>query len=231
MYAGKVRTPNMVCWPLSCRHTASRAPFTCLAHPWSRSTKPQPGKPGAAKLRVLSAAQDFRITALPKGSWNVHTLKQNKEASMKKRIWILSVLFCVGLGFAASSAIAGGATRVEDLVWANGVIWDTILTPASFKSPPLHSVDLLFTFDMSGLKGQRPIADSHPGDKAYNGGRWWVQVVVFTDEGKAAHDPDGDGAVNFELTSLEELLIHLDLGHLEIFETETYFECPLLKSK
>jgi hypothetical protein len=150
---------------------------------------------------------------------------------MKKKPWILSVLVFSVLGFAASSAIAGGATRVEDLVWANGVTWDTILTPATFKMPPRHSVDLLFNFGMSGLTGQRPIADSHPGDKAYNGGRWWVQMVVFTDEGKAAHDPDGDGVVNFELTSLEELLIHLDLGHIEIYETETYFECPLLKSK
>jgi hypothetical protein len=123
------------------------------------------------------------------------------------------------------------AIRVEDALWAGGVTWDTVLTPTSFKNPPSHSVDLLFDFSMSGLTGQRGVSDSYPGQPDYNGGRWWVQMVVFTPQGIDVHDADGDGAVDFELTSAEEVLEHLDLGHLEIFETATYFVCPLKKSK
>jgi hypothetical protein len=44
----------------------------------------------------------------------------------------------------------------------------------------------------------------------------------------AAHDPDGDGMVNFELTSAEAVLEHEELGHIIINDADFYFECPLL---
>ncbi len=132
---------------------------------------------------------------------------------------------------AATAALAGGSTRVADAVWGDGVTWDTVLTPTSFKQPPSHSVDRLYNFSMSGLSGQRAISSNVPGDREYNGGRWWVQMVVFTEQGLAAHDPDGDGTVNFELTSAEQLMEHVGLGHLEVYETSTYFACPLLRSR
>ena len=122
------------------------------------------------------------------------------------------------------------AIQVDDVIWANGEIYSTILTGNSFKMPPAHSVDILFNFDMSGLSGQRPISDAAPGDRHYNGGRWSVQFVIFTDAGKMAHDPDMDGVVNFELTSAEMVDHHVQLGHIEIVPTSIYFACPLVKS-
>ena len=147
----------------------------------------------------------------------------------RKSSWFvaLSVFFVL----AGSSALAAGAQRVEDALWGDGVTWDTVLTPASFKQPPSHSVDMLYNFGMSGLMGQRAVSSNVPGDREYNGGRWWVQMVVFTEQGLEAHDPDGDGHVNFELTSADEVLAHVELGHIEIFETSVYFECPLIRSK
>jgi hypothetical protein len=144
---------------------------------------------------------------------------------------ILTAAFTIGLALTAAAAMAGRATRVEDAIWGAGVTWDTILTPATFKQPPSHSVDLLFNFSMSGLTGQRAVSSNVPGDRYYNGGRWWVQIVVFTPQGIAVHDADGDGAVDFELTSAEEVADHLDLGHIRVLETSTYFECPLLRSR
>jgi len=141
-------------------------------------------------------------------------------------ILILSFVLAAG----GSTALAGGAQRVEDALWGDGVTWDTILTPATFNQPPAHSLDMLYNFSMSGLMGQRGVASNVPGDQEYNGGRWWVQMVVFTEQGLAAHDPDGDGYVDFELTSAEEVQEHVQLGHIEIYETSTYFECPLLRS-
>ena len=146
----------------------------------------------------------------------------------KTTIVIASLLLAA---FAGTAAVAGGATRVENALWGAGVLWDTVLTPTSFKQPPSHSVDLLYNFSMSGLSGQRAISSNVPGDRDYNGGRWWVQIVVFTAQGLEAHDPDGDGVVNFELTSASEIENHIALGHIEVFETSTYFECPLLRSK
>jgi len=44
-------------------------------------------------------------------------------------------------------------------------------------------------------------------------------VVIFTDAGKATHDPDRDGVTNFELTSADAILAHHALGHFEIIGT------------
>jgi len=125
-------------------------------------------------------------------------------------------------------ALAGGATVVDDAIWASGQLYGTVVTPTTFKSPPPHSTDLIYSFAMSGLTGQRSVAEAAPGDRDYNGGRWRVQMVVFTPLGLSVHDPDGDGVVNFELTSAEQVLQHEMLGHLEIFDANFSFECPLL---
>jgi hypothetical protein len=147
----------------------------------------------------------------------------------RKRILVAALL--VAFVLITSAALAGGAARVEDALWGDGVTWDTVITPATFKQAPSHSVDLLYNFSMSGLMGQRAVSSNVPGDPDYNGGRWWVQMVVFTAEGRLVHDPDGDGHVNFELTSAEEVAEHVELGHIEVYETSTYFECPLLRGK
>jgi hypothetical protein len=81
---------------------------------------------------------------------------------------------------------------------------------------------------MSGLMGQRAVSSAAPGDRDYNGGRWSVQMVSFTTTGIAVHDPDGDGNVNFELTSETEVLAHQLLGHITIMDANFYFECPLI---
>ena len=146
----------------------------------------------------------------------------------RRNSWI-AALFVV-FALTASLAEASRAQRVEDALWGAGVTWDTVLTPTSFKKAPSHSVDLLYNFSMSGLMGQRGVSSSVPGDPEYNGGRWWVQMVVFTPEGLLAHDPDGDGYVNFELTSAEEVEAHVQLGHIKVYSTSTYFACPLRRS-
>jgi hypothetical protein len=125
--------------------------------------------------------------------------------------------------------LADRATRVEDAIWANDTIYDTIATDTSFISPPEHSTDTLYNFGMSGLAGQRSVSESAPGDRDFNGGRWSVKMVLFTPQGKAVHDPDGDGSVNFELTNAADVLYHASLGHLTIMDTTFYFECPLLR--
>lgn len=133
--------------------------------------------------------------------------------------------------FLASTAFAAPGQRVSDALWANDRLFDTVLTDTSFHLPPVHSTDVLYNFGMSGLMGQRAISESAPGDRDYNGGRWSVKVVVFTEEGKKAHDPDGDGVANFELTNADDVLAHQVLGHFEIMDTSIYFECPLLPRK
>jgi hypothetical protein len=134
----------------------------------------------------------------------------------------------IALAMTVIAASAGKAVRAEAALWANDEVYDTILTDTAFRNPPAHSTDALYNFGESGLSGQRAVAAAAPGDRDYNGGRWSVKLVVFTDDGMAAHDPDGDGEVNFELKSEEAVWHHESLGHLVIMDTSVYFECPLL---
>lgn len=145
-----------------------------------------------------------------------------------RRTHTIIAAFVLLVGLTTSLALAGGpATRVENAIWAHDVLYDTVVTQNSFTTPPSHSVDKIYSFGMSGLQGQRSVSEAAPGDTDYNGGRWWVQMVIFTEEGLEVHDPDGDGFVNFELSNAEDVLIHADLGHFEIHETSIYFSCPL----
>jgi hypothetical protein len=135
----------------------------------------------------------------------------------------------IGLLLTVTLPTSAGATRAEEALWADGEIWDTILTPAKFKAPNnLKSVDKLFV--TMNLGGQRPVAEAAPYEKDYNGGRWWVQAVEFTALGLSIHDPDSDGIANFELTSDDAVLHHMMLGHLTIAPTDVFFVCPLIQS-
>ena len=140
----------------------------------------------------------------------------------------LTIIFAVAFSFMWLAAAQAGATRVAEAIWAHGELYDTVITPTSFVSPPEHSTDTIYNFSMSGLMGQRSVADAAPGDPDYNGGRWIVMLPVFTDLGKQIHDADGDGIVDFELMAADEVASHVALGHIEVFPANFYFECPML---
>ncbi|MFQ5508476.1 MAG: hypothetical protein ACE5FN_03970 [Leptospirillia bacterium] len=124
-------------------------------------------------------------------------------------------------------AFAGGATKVNDAIWNDGHLYGTVVTPTSFVAPPEHSTDTIYNFSMSGLAGQRGIAEAAPGDTDFNGGRWSVVMAVFTNEGKAVLG-DGSGNVYEEITNDTDMLNYVDLGYIELFPTGFYFECPML---
>lgn len=113
----------------------------------------------------------------------------------------------------------------ESAFYVDGMVYRTIATPAHL--PDHGPKDGLFVFQ--GLDGQMPIAEAKPGDRDYNGGRWQVYFVSFTESGMDAHDPDGDGMVNFQLTSWEAVYEHIGLGHLEISGMGPSFVCPVIK--
>ena len=120
------------------------------------------------------------------------------------------------------------AGRAQAAIWVDGRLYDVVLTDTDFKPPPDQATDLIFNFMDSGLSGQRSVAEAAPGDPDYNGGRWTVMAVSFTDAGRLRFDPDGDGMVNLELMNAEAVLQSAAAGLVIIEETGVYFECPLL---
>lgn len=55
--------------------------------------------------------------------------------------------------------------RVAEAIRAYDNLYDTIVTPATFDALPEHSTDMIYSFMMSGLLGQRSVAESAPGDR------------------------------------------------------------------
>ena len=139
---------------------------------------------------------------------------------MFKRILVTSI--CLAF-VTASLALAGGPPH--GTIWADGYAFKTIGTKSSFKD--VGPKDGIFVFD--NLDGQNPVAEAKPGDRDYNGGRWQVYVLSFTEAGLAIHDADDDGVADFELMSWEMVQNHISLGHLEMVGLGPSFECPLIK--
>ncbi|MFQ5839072.1 MAG: hypothetical protein ACE5HJ_09890, partial [Thermoplasmata archaeon] len=112
-----------------------------------------------------------------------------KGKAIVATVALLGVLLSLAPNVSAKATpVFGGA------IWNDGQLWGTVLTPALLPGKaPASSFDTLYNFAGSGLSGQRAVSDAAPGDRDYNGGRWMVFAVTFTAEGKAVHDPDGDG--------------------------------------
>jgi hypothetical protein len=109
--------------------------------------------------------------------------------------------------------------------WVDGMLFRTVGTPTSLSDR--GPKDGIFVFN--GLNGQTPVAEAKPGDKDYNGGRWQVYILSFTEAGRVAHDGDGDGLVDFQLASWEMVNDHIGLGHLEMAGMGPSFVCPVIK--
>jgi hypothetical protein len=123
----------------------------------------------------------------------------------------------------ASTVFAGGPPA-PNAFWVDGQLYRTVGTPNSL--PAEGPKDGIYTF--TGLSGQTNVAEAKPGDLDYNGGRWQVTVLRFTPLGVSVHDPDGDGTVNFQLTSWEMVEEHIGLGHLEFVGLGPSFVCPVI---
>ena len=103
------------------------------------------------------------------------------------------------------------------MIWADGILFGTIGTPASFKPTSGH-FDELYVVPVDPPSypgfdgGVGAISESKPGDQDFNGGRWHVNVL------REGVDPSMYSGAN----AVEDL----DLN--DFMATETYFECPLL---
>ncbi|MCB1908978.1 MAG: hypothetical protein KDH15_16550 [Rhodocyclaceae bacterium] len=124
-----------------------------------------------------------------------------------------------------------GAPNFMPSVWGDGQVWGTKGT-TTLPAPNAHnlgSFDVLYVITNSNNpEGQLPVSEAAPGNRSYNGGRWFTHSVEWTAEGFMAH-----GIVPV-LTSADELAFHEDLGHLVVTPGSfpggppVYFQCPLL---
>jgi hypothetical protein len=139
---------------------------------------------------------------------------------MIRRIMVLAVaLAAVVLPAGIARAGVGGAAFYVD-----GVVYRTVGTPTDLSGTgaPAHSFDTIYQF--FGL--QLNVATAAPGDQGYNGGRWMVHGLSFSDYAAAvaAHDTNGSG----NLDSDEEVAAALASGAATDIGIIKMFECPVI---
>jgi hypothetical protein len=135
---------------------------------------------------------------------------------------IVAAAIVVGCTAAAcnSGDVAGAGSEGREkvsrggMIWADGELFRTIGTPATF-SPGQGNFDELYNTGGNGTfaDGVMAISESKPGDADYNGGRWHVNLL----------NEDVDPEKYADATSVEDL----DLS--DFHSTDTWFECPLLR--
>ena len=119
-------------------------------------------------------------------------------------------------------------------LYGDGELWGTKGTttlPAPNEANRQSFDNLYVITNSNNPQGQLPVSEAAPGNREYNGGRWFTHSVEWTAEGFMAH-----GIVPI-LTSDEDIEHHHSLGHLVITRGSfpggppVYFQCPLLPTK
>jgi len=115
-------------------------------------------------------------------------------------------------------------------LYGDGQVWGTKGTtslPAP-NSNNLQSFDNIYVItnfnDPDGV--QLPVAEAAPGNPKYNGGRWNLQTVAWTQAGFMAY-----GGYAPVVKSEEEIKYNEQMGYLVIASGGAYFQCPLLPVK
>jgi hypothetical protein len=149
------------------------------------------------------------------------------EVPMKRHASLLGFSLCLAVALAGigctgtdsvvdpdSNAVVTAESPVllkvgRTQVWADCELFDSVVTPATFK-PESGNFDRLYAGSFQD--GMGLISESKPGDSDYNGGRWHVYGLrdgVPADKYAGACSDE-----NFEAE--------------DFVPTDMYFECPLL---
>jgi hypothetical protein len=108
--------------------------------------------------------------------------------------------------------------------YVNGQLYRTVNTPTDLSKTgaPDSSFDTIY--DFGGL--QSNVATAAPGDPGFNGGRWRVHALSFTDYAAAVAQFDVNGSGN--LDSAGEVNAALAAGAAQDLGVVKSFECPVI---
>jgi hypothetical protein len=141
---------------------------------------------------------------------------------------LLLSMFVAGLAiFAiAGAAMAAGSGGVSGpSFYVDGQLYRTVNTPTDLSNTgaPDSSFDTIYQF--FGLQPYN-VATAAPGDPGYNGGRWRVHGLQFTNYAAAVAQFDANGSGNFD--SDEEVAAALSAGAATDIGVVKSFVCPVI---
>jgi len=116
---------------------------------------------------------------------------------------------------------AGGVTGPS--FYVDGQLYRTVGTPTDLSGTggPDHSFDVIYAID-----GQPNVATAAPGDAEFNGGRWRVHALTFTNYATAVtlYDANNSG----DLDSANEVHAAMEGGYVSNDTIVKSFECPVI---
>ena len=144
---------------------------------------------------------------------------------MRRLTFVLTLLgaalFLVpGAALAAGNG-AGGVSGPA--FYVDGELYRTVGTPTDLSGTgaPAHSFDTIYA-----IEGQPNVATAAPGDAGYNGGRWMVHALTFSDYQAAldAVDINNSG----DIDSNDEVQAAINGGFVTANEVVRQFVCPVI---
>jgi hypothetical protein len=142
-----------------------------------------------------------------------------------RRLLLLGLV--LGLMASASAFGAGSGGVTGPAFYVDGELYRTVNTPTDLSKTkaPAHSFDTIYA-----LAGQAfNVATAAPGDRDYNGGRWRVHALAFTNYAAAlaAYDANDSGAFDSDA----EVSAALAAGAAQDAGVVKSFVCPVIKLK
>ena len=143
-----------------------------------------------------------------------------------RRLMIMLTLLAVALLLVPGAALAagngaGGVTGPA--FYVDGELYRTVGTPTDLSGTgaPLHSYDTIYAID-----GQPNVATAAPGDPGFNGGRWMVHALTFTDYDEAVEAVDTN--MSGDIDSNAEVRAAMSGGFVTTNTVVAQFECPVI---
>ncbi len=144
-----------------------------------------------------------------------------------RRTLIATFAAMIALAFAVPALAApgngsGGVTGPA--FYVDGELYRTVVTPTDLSGTgaPLHSFDTIYAIPAQ----DHNVATAAPGDAGYNGGRWMVHLLGFSDYDAALAAADSNGSGDFD--SAAEVETAMDLGFVATNTVVAQFECPVI---
>jgi hypothetical protein len=131
-----------------------------------------------------------------------------------------------GIVLVASASVAVGAGGVTGpSFYVDGTLYRTVGTPTDLSGTgaPASSFDTIYEF----FGVQTNVATAAPGDPGYNGGRWRVQGLTFTNYAAALTTYDANLSGDFD--SEAEVAAAIAGGAATDIGIVKMFVCPVIK--
>jgi hypothetical protein len=142
-----------------------------------------------------------------------------------RRLLLAATALSLGVAAFAGVAMGAGSGGVSGpSIYVDGQLYRTVGTPTDLSrtGAPDSSFDTIYEF--FGL--QPNVATAAPGDPGFNGGRWRVHGLEFTNYAGAVATYDTNGSGN--LDSDEEVLAAIAGGAATDLGVIKSFECPVI---